>query len=411
MADEIFVRPEPITQSNGKIIISATITGPTGQQELWYSVAQQYSAYISPRADAFALAALFTAMASHGSLRIGGAVSRSLLRNLEEFSHIWSMWKPQVYRPVSISAIDVLDDDSADRQSGYLASFSGGVDACATLLRHVKMELGWRRRTVKSALMIHGFDIPLKHASEFESALQRSRQICDSVDVNIIPMATNADEFSVDWEDSFTPMIASCMNVLAGGFRGAIFGSSQPYKDFLLPVGSNPVSDVFVGSSHFEFFTDGAELQRIDKVALLTTWPEAIRHMRVCWEGREKDRNCGRCEKCIRTQLELLCVGIKDAPCFPPGFNAAVIRTLERPKGMQISYLTSVLERAKAQGMHRSWWARELARVVHRRDVGIKTLVRKTRETVAIRTRLKKIMARTVAPTDAVPAASKQAIQ
>ena len=40
--------------------------------------------------------------------------------------------------------------------------------------------------------------------------------------------------------------------------------------------------------------------------------PVALEHLRVCWENLEGAYNCGRCEKCIRTMVNLTVAGALD---------------------------------------------------------------------------------------------------
>lgn len=69
---------------------------------------------------------------------------------------------------------------------------------------------------------------------------------------------------------------------------------------------------LFSGSS-LRIKHDGARLSRLEKVRLLASWPEAVNNVRVCFVNRLGELNCGRCEKCIRTKVELATVGKLDA--------------------------------------------------------------------------------------------------
>jgi hypothetical protein len=44
---------------------------------------------------------------------------------------------------------------------------------------------------------------------------------------------------------------------------------------------------------------------RTRKVQYLATSPIALRYLRVCWDGRCIGYNCGKCPKCVRTQIAL----------------------------------------------------------------------------------------------------------
>ena len=53
----------------------------------------------------------------------------------------------------------------------------------------------------------------------------------------------------------------------------------------------------------------GVETTRVDKVAHLAGSEVAMRRLRVCWENRDGTYNCGRCEKCRRTMVNLAVAG------------------------------------------------------------------------------------------------------
>jgi len=64
-------------------------------------------------------------------------------------------------------------------------------------------------------------------------------------------------------------------------------------------------------------FIDGATHSRTEKVKEIADWKVGIDNLRVCWQGGQKDRNCGKCEKCIRTQLNFLATGNPIPKSFP----------------------------------------------------------------------------------------------
>lgn len=61
---------------------------------------------------------------------------------------------------------------------------------------------------------------------------------------------------------------------------------------------------------------DGAELTRTDKARIVATEPEVLALLRVCWQGDELSKNCGRCEKCVRTFWALHIAGVRNPACF-----------------------------------------------------------------------------------------------
>jgi hypothetical protein len=53
----------------------------------------------------------------------------------------------------------------------------------------------------------------------------------------------------------------------------------------------------------------------------LASWPTALAALRVCPAGPRNGGNCGRCEKCLRTRLELLAVGVEETAALGPSLT------------------------------------------------------------------------------------------
>jgi hypothetical protein len=70
------------------------------------------------------------------------------------------------------------------------------------------------------------------------------------------------------------------------------------------------------------FRHEGAERTRLEKAETLATRPDLLPNLHVCLKTplESAGRNCGRCEKCLHTQIELLLAGAPAAAAaFPPG--------------------------------------------------------------------------------------------
>jgi hypothetical protein len=65
--------------------------------------------------------------------------------------------------------------------------------------------------------------------------------------------------------------------------------------------------------------------------------PVARRWLRVC--HRRTERNCGRCEKCLRTMAELHVVGaLADCPTFECGLDPAAVATTSTGVGGRVHW-------------------------------------------------------------------------
>lgn len=347
--------PEPIAEASGFVTASATIELANGSQtRLWYRTPQHYRQCLTNSCDPFIIAMIFLFMREGSDVLIHGEASPSLLRNLDEFQSAWVSWRPHLLRKVEISVETETELPSTPNSEKGIISFSGGVDSSFTTFRHKTNRCGWQRRNLVAGLMVHGFDIPLKdHA--FEQAFRKSSRMLASLDMECIPLATNFREaIGHDWEDTFGTGIASCLHLFKARYSTGIVASSHSYHTLNFIYGSNPLTDRLLSSQSFEIVHDGAMYSRLEKIQSLLDWPEAIEHLRVCWQGKYKDQNCGRCEKCIRNILNFRIAGAGLPPCFEQDVTDLQIATTSLGT-TSLDIWETLLANAKAANINSSW--------------------------------------------------------
>jgi hypothetical protein len=216
-------------------------------------------------------------------------------------------------------------------------------------------QCGRWQRNIQAGLMVHGFDIPLEQEQIFNRAAQKSKVILASLGVELIPIKTNFRELAQDWEDAFGTGIASCLMLLQGCYTAGLIGSSDPYHALNLPYGSNPITDPLLSSQAFQIICDGANFTRLQKVQAIANWQEALANLRVCWQGSQADKNCGQCEKCIRTILNFRVLGLGLPPCFEQDVTDQQILGIQGLNKAQLIELEPILEAAKAADISDSW--------------------------------------------------------
>jgi hypothetical protein len=348
--------PEEAISVDSSTTLSVTIEHPDQvRTKLWYRVPVEYSSLVTTSCDPFVVATLMIAMNWSTDLMVHGEVSPSLLRNLAEFQAAWACWRPKRYQQIEINAEVEREQPSAEPTGRTLTAFSGGVDSCFTLLRHRTGLCGRQQRNIQAGLMVHGFDIPLEQEQMFARAVEKSRKMVASLGVELIPMATNFRQLGQDWEEVHGCAIASCMMLLQGVFTLGLIGSFLPYQALKLPWGTNPVTDGLLSSNAFQIIHDGAAFTRLEKLREIADWSEALTYLRVCWEGPQPDRNCCRCEKCIRTILGFRSLGIGNPSCFEQEVTEGQILELKGVKPAQMAELEMIWETAKAKGISDHW--------------------------------------------------------
>ncbi len=304
-------------------------------------------------ADPFVLAAIFACMRTGSDLDVAGPVSRILLRNLADWQEAWRLWNG-AYRPVRVTADEVVGHSR--RSAGrVVTAFSGGLDSAYTAYRYLDdVHRAGVRPRLGAAMLVHGADIPLTDSATFTSARTRTEKMLSEYGVPLVVVRTNARELLPYWHDGHAAAIGACLAVLAPEYDEGLLPSTDDYAHLVLPWGANPVTDHLMSTGAMAIRTDGAGASRTEKSAVVAEWPGAMRWLRVCWQGPELDRNCGRCEKCIRTILNFRAAGARLPSAFDHDVTDAQIARLRLGRFARIE-MEYVLQHCAANGVNGPW--------------------------------------------------------
>lgn len=366
MTSFIHLSPEPIRTGAGGVRRACTVEIPGRERKtLWFDVDEAHAPWIdSASDDAFVLACIFAAMKARCGLSIHGCVSPSLLRNLTELMRVFASWRPASYVEIDLRADEEREPNrAASPRDGAITGFSGGLDSTFTLFRHAMKLAGRWSRPLVGAVVVHGFDIPLDEASAFSRVVARCRETVTRADPGLetIVVRTNAQAFVPDWLDACGAALVAVLSLFATHAREVLVAGETTYGHLVLPDGINPISDHLLGSDTFPVTHDGASFERPDKLRFLSSVPGALAGLRVCWEGKERDRNCGRCEKCIRTILAARVAGLPLPACFEEDATTAdICRVLDRliqRHPLELADLRRIFALARAAGITDEWVA------------------------------------------------------
>lgn len=326
----------------------------TDSRELWFEVKGRFEPPAADDCDAYLLAMVMDAMHERRDLVIRGSVSKTLLSNLVEYQAAWHKWLPADYGTVEMQPERIRGGETA--REGALCAFSGGVDATFSVWRHTQRKFSHRSQNIKACALVHGFDIPLDQNAEYRNAFNRAEQTLRDVGLELIEFRTNYKLVAASpWGHSFAcALVAALSNIkrLAGT---CVIGSSEPYDMLVVPWGSSPITDHLLTSGEFAVIHDGANCDRTEKVAEIAGWTAGVDNLRVCWEGELTDRNCGKCEKCLRTKLNFLAAGHRVPPSLPGGDPAADIRSVYLRNDAVRAEWEQIYRHARAQAIRADW--------------------------------------------------------
>jgi len=355
--EKIHIWPKETTETDEHVTSGFTLEESCNEcKSLWYRLPVKFSPYITKSCDPFVLSVLFKAMSLPADLVVHGEVSPSLLCNLEEFQAAWTSWKPTHYARIEIHA-DVERECLKSDNSDAVMAFSGGVDSCFTAWRYRKVNGELFPYSLKAGLFIHGLEIPVKHELTFENAAAKTRMMLDSLGMDMILMATNQRTIHQPMTDSQAAFMASCLMLLQEKFSAGILAGSHNYKNLNFPYGTNPLTDPMLSSKSFSILYDGARFSRIEKIARLRDWTEGVQNLRVCMgrEAAERNNNCCRCEKCIRTILEFRILGLGLPPCFNQDVTNRQILTMKYRDMDEIEFYDEILAIAENHKKSDTW--------------------------------------------------------
>lgn len=343
--------------------------GTSTETKIWFQLDKSIPLPQQDDCDAYLLAMVMEAMKENKTIEVKGSVSKQLLENLVELQAVWNKWKPNIY-----SCIDIIVDkvnQSTEKVAGAICAFSGGVDATFSVWRHSQSKNSYRSQAINICSIVHGFDIPLSDADAFENAKNRAQATLNDISINLIPIKTNYRQIAkANWEDAFSTALVATLSNFKTVAGTCIVGSSEPYDSLIIPWGSSPITDHLLSSGEFFVMHDGASHSRTEKVKEISDWKVGVENLRVCWQGDLKDRNCGVCEKCVRTKLNFLAVERSIPSCFP---STDILHDLDKVKlsndavRAEWQQIYEYAERKNLQGS----WLKKVKRTINKREYSV----------------------------------------
>jgi hypothetical protein len=319
---------------------------------LEFVVPRAPSGPIEPSPEAFMLAC-FPLAALHGERRV--AIDAPVcLRLIEGLHTVHSWWRKWQLVPFAMPLIEARG--RARRAAGQprsLGFFSGGVDSLHMLLRNRKL---WERGDpayIQEALVIHGFDIGkrkrLPEEDHFAMAMTRLAPVAAAMDLRLLACSTNLRHLRTRpgaWSTLHHGAALAAVAHAATRDPAQVFVAATFDVAHMAPWGSHPLLDPQYSSQRVALIHEGSRFSRLAKVREVALSPVGLAGLRVCPANVAGRLNCGECEKCLRTRLELLAAGIDESPAF--GANAMPPDLLASKLAIESEHQTSFYEEVLA---------------------------------------------------------------
>jgi hypothetical protein len=314
-----------------------------------------------PSADAF-LAACFPLAAVHGEarVRIEGQPCPMLVEGLRTVHAWWASWggvsvaAPEIEAPARQSRLKL----TGERRG--VVFLSGGVDSLHALMRNRHLYRSDDPAYMRDGLFIHGFDIGKRtrdpENGHFQMLLRRLEPVATEAGLRLIRCRTNLRHLPTKPDFWYYRHNGAALAAVGhAATRGPAFLFVGGSYDVANPVtiGSHPAVDGLLSSQRVTVIHDGSRFPRLQKVRELANWPTALAALRVCQANLPGRVNCGRCEKCLRTRLELLAAGIEETEAFGPSLTPIALwkEAAQSPIGDRANFYKDLLVPLRARGL------------------------------------------------------------
>ncbi|WP_201555108.1 hypothetical protein [Psychrobacter sp. 72-O-c] len=370
MKDSFEIFPQPLHVSGeGQrrccLIKERTASGDTIEKELWFLYPAGLPMLEDDNSDSYLLAVLLPAMQLKANITVHGSASSELLANLTELQYVWQKWCPEQYFLIDIKVDHIRKNEC--RVDGAVCAFSGGADAQFTAYRHATGQAGYSSQALHAGVLVHGFDIPLSDTKGFAGAEKLASKVLDDLGLRLITVRTNTSElWGVNWEHYSGTALAAVLCGLSRYAGAGLIASGDAYDELFTPWGSHPITDPLFSSGIFKVIHDGAGFRRSEKIKTISQWPVGVNSLRVCWEGSENDRNCGSCEKCVRTRLNFLIAGVLNPTCFSTPLKKAHFKKLKLNRGYVTDDWKYIREKMISADVDAKW-VRQVEKVIKRK--------------------------------------------
>lgn len=341
----MIIHQAQIETKDGRCRISAEIEIETpgkvfrktksARQTLWFDWPEAYFVPQTPKADPFALVCMPVAMRLGEPLRLRDEISQSLLINMMEAIEIYCDYFPKRHTSIAIEGQAEFRTQSEEERVG--AFYSGGVDSLYNIAEMRRLNQVHGCSQVTDLWLIQGMDIALDQEELWQETKERIfKQLAPEDQFRYADVRTNArdlhDRYANWTKTGFSVILGAIAKCFAEEVPTALIGSYAKYKD-IIPHASSPLVDPMWSCDqqlvrHFSCRVDRQE--KINTIGAVT--PHLLQGLRVCYENPGEAYNCGRCEKCMRTQAQLLVAGHLDkVPTFDAPLDAEALSKLSLP--------------------------------------------------------------------------------
>src|SRR6185503_8057536 len=196
-------------------------------------------------------------------------------------------------------------------------------------------------------VFVRGFDILGKDDQLFLQAKKNAEAVARELNKELIVVETNIRDltdpiFFLSWiHGAAISMVCLILqDVLEKIYVPAVDFGTHPVQWC-----SHPDLDPLWSTESTSISYDGGDMDRVQKIGFISHFSVALKYLRVCYKNVVGKYNCGACDKCVRTMVDLAIAGVLgSANTFPKKLDLAAVKKLPGKSYSENIYLTQSLE-------------------------------------------------------------------
>lgn len=337
--DQIRVDEAQVVEEADSLRLIFPVTLGQTQTRVWFTVR---NADAAPSGNAALAIALVPAMRAARSLVLADPLSPRLFASQAAIQKLFQDWDNR-FNVVRITA--PLGEPHQVSTGGTGIFFTGGVDSFFSLLRH--------REEITHLIFVRGFDIKLQKQDVDGSVLPAIRAVAAQMNKTLVEVSTNIREFSdrlVDWALDYHGAALAAVALLLAPMLNKVYVASTHSERDTFRWGSHLFLDHLYSTETLSLIHDGADATRVEKVAAIANNRLVQQTLRVCNKGGAY--NCGRCEKCLRTMINLRVAGaLEQVVTFDRNLRLNEVRLIQVRDENKASFVSENLTALRAKGV------------------------------------------------------------
>jgi len=315
----IIHKPEIEYLDDGNAKLKAVFEIGNEKKEMWYSTTPEYAQYFChERGDAFVIPLLFYAMKCNLPVKMEVPISERLYYTITNYImkamvHVFKEWH-EVSLDCPVISEPLLNAGAVG------TGLSCGIDSFSTVAEHISERQPKSYRLTHFTFFNVGGHSPFawteyeKTQELFRQRTDRVRRCAAEIGLPIIVVDSNMEEIlEKPFASTHTFRNISAVLALQKLFKTYYYSSGDPVYRFNFNRDYSCDYDIFslhmLSTENLNLFVSGSFYTRLEKAAIVTSFPVSYKYLNVCPYGND---NCSLCEKCLEAMLTLEILGKLD---------------------------------------------------------------------------------------------------